>query len=245
MPSYKVLKGTGPSGWTRFAFEPLVTCPEGSGQGTASPSPAAEEAVGTEPNGKNPLDELEQMIRQRLLEAERRAEELEREAYQRGYEQGRKDGYAFGSSSIEKIRERLDTLAASFEALPAQILRDYRQWLMEAALTLARHLFQAEAAVNPSVLERLVNQILDHMDQSQSVTIVFHPKDRDLLQKHGILERWLSSPSERDGTVRIVVDPQISRGGCRVHSALQEIDALVETRLKNLREALFAHETEP
>ncbi len=182
MPSYKVLKGTAPAGWTRFAFEPLDADPNGSCPGSDSLSHAGANAPAVEPEGANPLDELEQVVRQRLLEAERRAEELEREAYEKGYEQGRKDGYAFGASSIEKIRERLDTVAASLEALPAQVLRDYRQWLIEAALTLARHLFQAAVTVNPSVLEKLVDQILDHMERSQAVTIVFHPKDRDLLQ---------------------------------------------------------------
>ncbi len=134
-------------------------------------------------------------------------------------------------------------MAASLEALSARVLADYRQWLLEAALALSRHLFQAAVTVNPSVLEKLVDEILDHMDRSQAITIVLHPKDRDLLQKHGILERWLSAPVEGTGTMRIALDPHISRGGCRVHSALQEIDALVETRLKNLREVLFAHES--
>lgn len=45
--------------------------------------------------------------------------------------------------------------------------------------------------------------------------------------------------------MRIVTDPHISRGGCRVSSALQEVDALVETRLKNLHEALFSHDNDP
>lgn len=243
MPSFKVLKGTEPAGWTRFAFEPLDTAPDdGRLPGDPLSSPSGNTGD-NETDTANSLDALEQVIRQRLLEAERRAEELEREAYQKGYEQGRKDGYAFGASGIEKIRERLEAVAASLEALPAQVLGDYRRWLMEAALTLARHLFRAAVAVNPSVLEKLVDEILDHMDRSQAITIVLHPKDRDLLQKHGIVDRWLSEPSQGAGTVRIALDPQISRGGCRVHSALQDIDALVETRLKNLHEVLFAHES--
>ncbi len=245
MPSFKVLKGTGPSGWTRFAFEPIEAEPDRSSPGTDPLSVMAQDCPAADQFDKNPLDELEEVIRRRLQEAERRAEELEREAYQKGYEQGRKDGYAFGSSSIEKIRERLESVASSLETLPAQVLRDYRQWLIEAALTLARHLVHAAVAVDPSVVESLVDEILDQMDRSQTITIVLHPKDRDLLQKHRILERWLAAPADGAGAVRIALDPHISRGGCRVHSALQEIDALLETRLKNLRETLFAHETQP
>lgn len=244
MPSYKVLKGSGPSSWTRFAFEPIEAAPDGFCAETDSSSTALKDSPDPEPDDKNPLDELEEVIRRRHQEAERRAEELEREAYQKGYEQGRKDGYAFGSSSIEKIRQRLESVASSLETLPAQVLRDYRQWLMEAALTLARHLVHAAVAIDPSVVESLVDAILDQIDRSQTVTIVLHPKDRDLLQKHGILERWLAPP-EGASAVRIALDPHISRGGCRVHSALQDIDALLETRLKNLRETLFAHETQP
>jgi len=243
MPSFKVLKGTAPAGWTHFAFEPL-DAESGDSPLPTDPLLSPGEATASDADDAvNSLDELEQVIRQRLLEAERRAEELEREAYQKGYEQGRKDGYAFGASSIEKIRERLDAVAASLEALPARVLGDYRRWLLEAALTLSRHLFQAAVTVNPSVLEKLVDEILDHMDRSQTITLVLHPKDHDLLQKHGILERWLAGPSEGAGPVRIALDPHISRGGCRVHSAFQEIDALVETRLKNLQEVLFSYES--
>lgn len=242
MPSFKVLKGTQPASVERFAFEPLETelrgdtsldksCPTAPAPPTAEGSPSSD-----------PLDNLEQMVRQRLLEAQRRAEELEREAYQKGYEQGQKDGYAFGSSSIEKIRERLETLADAFEHIPSQVLRDYRHWLIEAALTLSRHLLTAAVSLNPSAVETLVDQILDHMDRSHTVTVVLHPKDRDLLQKHGMLQRWLSAPADGGGPVRVAVDPQMSRGGCRVYSDLQEIDAQVETRVKNLREALFSNE---
>lgn len=240
MPSYKVLKGTGRADISRFSFKAFD--PESSRKCGISSSEASLPSEDSRGEGeKNPLDELEELVRQRLLEAERRAEELEREAYQKGYEQGQKDGYAFGASGIEKVRERLDTVATSLEQLPQQVLHEYRHWLIEAALTLSRHLLTAAVCINPAVLESLIDHILEHMDRSQTITIVLHPNDRDLLQKHGVLERWLSPPPQGQSPLRVTVDPSIQRGGCRVESALQDIDALVETRLENLREVLFRH----
>ncbi len=242
MPSFKVLKGTGSAHVSRFAFEALDTElsrePSSISFETSTPSETP-----TTPNDRDPLNELETLIRQRMLEAERRSEELEREAYQKGYEQGQKDGYAFGASSIQKVRERLEILAASLEETPKEVMRHYRTWLLEAALTISRHLLTATVSINPSVVENLVDLILEHMDQSQTITIVLHPKDRDLLEKHGVLARWLATPSDGHGSIRVTVDSTMSRGGCRVESAIQEIDALVETRLENLREVLFAHDS--
>ncbi|MGQ9670474.1 FliH/SctL family protein [Desulfosoma sp.] len=240
MPSFKVLKGTGRANVSRFSFETFDPessreCGLKSSEASSPPEDSAEAAA------KNPLDELEELVRLRLLEAERRAEELEREAYQKGYEQGQRDGYAFGASAVEKVRERLDTLATSLEQMHQQVLREYRHWLLEAALTLSRHLLTAAVGINPKVLESLVDHILEQMDRSQAITIVLHPNDRDLLEKHGVLERWLSPPPLGQSPFRVTVDSSIQRGGCRVESALQEIDALVETRLENLREVLFSH----
>ncbi|ROR01872.1 FliH/SctL family protein [Desulfosoma caldarium] len=240
MPSFKVLKGTDRAGVSRFAFEPLdpKSLQEGGSRSSEGSVPSKESM---EVSGHNPLDDLEELVRQRLLEAERRAEELEREAYQKGYEQGQKDGYAFGASGIEKIRERLNSLAASLEQIPQQVLHEYRDWLIEAALTLSRHLLTEAVSINPTVLESLVDHILEHMDRSHAITIVLHPNDRDLLQKHGVLERWLSPPPKGQASLQVTVDPSIQRGGCRFESAMQDIDALVETRLRNLREILFSH----
>ena len=63
-------------------------------------------ALGAFPGDEDVLSAAETIMREAeetLTEARRRAEEMEREAYQRGFSQGEKAGMAFGEKKLEPV----------------------------------------------------------------------------------------------------------------------------------------------
>ncbi len=65
----------------------------------------------------------EELYRRKLLELERRTQEIERDAYSQGFAQGEKDGFDYGQKSVQVIKSQLERIAQNMEALPAKILR--------------------------------------------------------------------------------------------------------------------------
>jgi flagellar assembly protein FliH len=182
------------------------------------------------------LMEIESMIQQRLLEAERRAQEIEQEGYEKGYEQGVKDGTEFGRKSMQVAREQFEALLEKLIDLPRHAFEDYRNWFIAACLAVSRHIVQREMQTRPELLIELMNQVLSSAEESQGITLYVHPKDLELLNSQTSLEDILQGA---DRVFAMKVDPRMSRGGCRLESDIQMIDASLENRLSILEQTLL------
>ncbi len=185
----------------------------------------------------DPLKELEEAIQERLLEAERRAEEIERDAYEQGYAQGLKDGTEYGRKSMQVTQEQMEALFETLQTLPSRVLHDYRNWLVASCVAITKHVIQKELRTRPQVLLKLVQDVLAEVESSQSVTLTLHPKDLEMLTRHTNFTVPANSP---EGPFMVKTDPQMERGGCRVESDIQLIDAGIDKRLVRIEQELKA-----
>jgi flagellar assembly protein FliH len=186
----------------------------------------------------DPLVELESTIQKRLLEAERKAQEIEKEAYERGYAQGEKDGIEYGRKSMQITKERMEQLLGGLAALPEKVFKDYREWFLTTSLAVARRLVIRELTTQPEAFAQLVDSLLAEAEAGQSVTISINPSDLDMMRKHTDFQ------AIEEGSGRAVVikpDPQLERGGCRLESDIQLLDASMDARFALLEEARLHH----
>ncbi len=199
-----------------------------------------------EPEGPDPLQVLEETIQRQLAETEatiqkqlaeakRRAEEMEKDGYEKGYSQGLKDGTEFGKKSMLVAKEQFEKLKASLGELPRRIMSDYREWFIETCLGIARQVIRIEAEAHPEALLHVIRELLEEVEEKQAITIFLNPKDLEALDKHADKESLV----ERDErTVILKPDPDVERGGCRMENDVQLIDASLGTRLAMVEEAL-------
>ncbi len=185
----------------------------------------------------DPLKELEETIQERLLEAERRAEEIERDAYEQGYAQGLKDGTEYGRKSMQVTQEQMEALFETLQALPSQVLHDYRNWLVASCVAITKHVIQKELRTRPQVLLQLVQDLLAEVESSQSVTLTLHPKDLEMLTRH---TNFTVPANSSEGPFVVKTDPGMERGSCCVESDIQLIDAGIDKQLVRIEQELKA-----
>ena len=185
---------------------------------------------------QDPFSDLEEIIRNRLLEAQTRAEELESEGYEKGYAQGLKDGTEYGTKSMEVVSEQFERLFAGVQDLPRHVFKDYRNWLLATSITISRQIVKKELQTRPELIVGLIESLLTQTEEDQGVAIYLHPKDLDLLRNHTSLENLIDS-GERPLSLK--PDSQMERGGCRLESDIRMIDASIETQFSLIEEALF------
>lgn len=177
-----------------------------------------------------------------LLEAERRAAELEEEGYRKGFEQGQKDGFEYGQKSMAIVKDHLERFCRDLEKMPQQILGHYRNWLVETSLSIARHIIRREVKGDLTHLSNLIDELLAQAHERHNLSLWVHPDDFELLKNHtSILE--LSSSQGRQLSLR--ADPGMERGGCRLESDLEVLDASIEKQFSLLGEILKPHEVIP
>lgn len=152
--------------------------------------------------------------------------------YQEGFAKGQAEGHAEGRAAGEQEgRELVERMRRIFDALaePIRELDDsVEQALTDLALTIARQIIRREIATQPDEILAVVHEAVGLLPlTAREVSVRLHPDDarylRDNLQGSDEAAAW-----------KLIDDPTISRGGCRVNSASSEIDATVEHRIAAL-----------
>lgn len=186
----------------------------------------------------DPLQELEEIVKNRLFEVERKAEALEKEAYEKGYAQGEQDGFEYGKRNILIVNEHLERILGGLQDVPRKIFQDYRDWLLSTSIAIARHVVRGELQTSAEAIVRLVDAVLDEAEEAHSVTLYLNPADIELMKKH---TDFVNLTQREGSSCTFKPDNKIDRGGCRLESDIQVIDAAVETRVALVEKQLRQH----
>lgn len=157
---------------------------------------------------------------------------LEREAWENGYAAGREAGLEAvrreQQAQLDELDQRLRRWAQILELL-AQPLRELDEQvegqLAQLAGAIARQVVRREIRTQPDQIVAVIRETVALLPvATRDVRVHLHPDDATLVRER------LREPGA-EGAWRIVEDPVLARGGCRVTTENSTIDARVEQRL--------------
>ena len=165
----------------------------------------------------------------------RRREDLqliEREAWDSGYAAGREAGImAVRNEQLrlnDELHDRARRLGHILELLakPLQELDDSVYESLAAVVeAIVRQLMRRELRIAPEQIIDVVRTAVGELPMAaRDVRVHLHPDDAALLR-----EKLVEPASDR--AWRVVEDPVLTRGGCRVSSENSTIDARIESRI--------------
>lgn len=157
------------------------------------------------------------------------------DAQRKGYEDGLREGYAKGleqgREQAEPERLYLRELGERFGAEIAQAEARIAGDLLRLALDIAKAMLKTALNVRPELMIPVVRDAIRHLPTlQQPAVLVLNPLDAALV--HGGLGDELASAGWR-----IAEDHQMERGGCRIETASNQIDATNSTRWQRISSA--------
>lgn len=172
-----------------------------------------------------------------LLTAER-IEQIERQAHEEGFEAGFKEGLERGREEIERRARLLERLMENLAEPLAAVDAEVEQELVGIAIATARQLVRRELRQDPGQIVAVVREAMAVLPSSaRSVELRLHPEDaavvREALHVSDDERRW-----------RIVEDPVLTRGGCKVNTEAAQVDATLESRLNAVAAQVLGGERE-
>lgn len=169
-------------------------------------------------------------------------ERLHKKAHDDGFERGRAEGFRYGhqealeaargqiAERIALLDELLAALAAPFRRLDDQVERE----VVGLVVAIVRQLVRREVRTDPGQIVGVVREALAILPvASRNVRVVLNPEDAALV-------RQVYALSDSELTWKIVEDPVVARGGCRVVTETSQVDATLESRLAALIAPLLA-----
>jgi flagellar assembly protein FliH len=150
------------------------------------------------------------------------------EGHAAGYADGIQDGQARAAAELAQIQ----AIAASFGQAVAAADETIAADVLDLALHLARGMLRTALEVKPELVIPVVREAIEYLPAlQQPALLMLNPLDVDIV-RNGIGE-------ELDkGGWRVVPDPAIARGGCKVDTATNQIDAQAAARWQRLAHSL-------
>ena len=153
-----------------------------------------------------------------------------------GYEEGRAAGHAEalaeGRAQAAQEMEHLKAIAATFGEAIAQADETVAQEALDLALNLARGMLRTALAVKPELVLPVVQEAIGYLPVfQQPARIMLHPDDALLVREH------IGEELDKGGW-RVINDAGLSRGGCKIDTQQNQIDATAEARWTRLAQAL-------
>lgn len=182
-----------------------------------------------------------------VTDAQAKADELladaERRGYDEGFKRGQADGHAEGQEAaaahrapaelLELARRAVDELHRATEQLPRQVLA--------FAVEIAEKIVGEVAGDIRSARANLV-KVLELGGGYREVTILVNPSQLAALREH--CREVVEAMSFR-GTVHLVADESVGRGGAKLVSGQGQIDAGIATQWDAVVKALLPERQEP
>ena len=150
------------------------------------------------------------------------------EGHAAGYEEGLALGRAAAAEELEYLRQLATSFGAAVTHADDAIAND----VLELALHLARGMVRTAFDVKPDLILPVVREAIDYLPNlQQPALLMLHPEDALIVQS------TIGHELDKGGW-RIVEDESIARGGCRVDTASNQIDAQIASRWQRLTHAL-------
>lgn len=149
-----------------------------------------------------------------------------------GHAQGYADGAAAGQIEASAELEHLRSIAATFSDAVVQADETIAHDVLELALRLARGMVRTAFDVRPELILPVVQEAIGYLPVlAQPAVLTLNPQDaeivRDSMGQELIKGGW-----------RIAEDIGMARGGCRVDTASNQIDAQAAARWGRLTHSL-------
>ncbi len=159
------------------------------------------------------------------------AADIER-MHNEAHEQGYAAGYAEGIADAKNVTKRMQTMLNNLQQAVGEIDQRIADQLLATSIEIASQVVRQSLRVKPELLLPVVREAVAALHPNTGhPALLAHPDDAALIRaqmgEHLAHNNW-----------RIIEDPAITRGGCRVELGSSEVDATLETRWKRVIDAI-------
>lgn len=183
---------------------------------------------------------LKELEARALKEVREKSLLIEKEAYEKGFEQGEKDGRELGLKRLDVVIHQLKKALLEIERQQEGFRQSYESEMLRLMLCIGKRIFRQELLCHEEAILAVLREAFQYVTDRGKVLVRLNPVDYQYLLTH--TGEVPFSPDERDG-VKMIEDPSITRGGCLLETSFGEVDATFESQFDEMI-ALIRHQGE-
>jgi flagellar assembly protein FliH len=158
-------------------------------------------------------------------------ERVEREAYHRGFSEGRAVGREQAAAEVQPLLDQLGRSLASLTSLRSRIRSEAEGDLLKLAVAIARRVLHRELTLDPESIEGLIRVALEKLQARELCRVRVHPDQEAAIRSS--LERFSNSQK-----VELVADSSMQCGDVLFETAHGNLDGSIESQLQEIERGL-------
>lgn len=178
----------------------------------------------------------EARIKAMMAETEKKVSDIERDAYQRGLDSGRTEGYEAGKVEAMRLVDRLHTIIAKIIERRSEIIEESEAQLVGLVLSISRKIVKVLTENQKNVVINNVLQALRKLKNKSDVAIRVNLEDLKVTSDH---IKEIVGKIERVGNVSVMEDSSVDPGGCIIETDFGEIDARISSQFKEIEDKIL------
>lgn len=164
-------------------------------------------------------------------------QQARQEASEKGYQEGLAKGMKAAEAKIAQQARSLKSLISSLAEPLKELDEKVETELVELALLIAKQLIRRELKLDSGQVVAVVKEAVAALpSSSHTIKLYLHPEDA------GLVKTALQLDATESDRWKIIEDPVLTRGGCRVQTENSQIDATIENRLSSIIANLLGDE---
>jgi flagellar assembly protein FliH len=163
-------------------------------------------------------------------------EEIRKKAYEEGFAEGEKKGFAARKEDAVALVNRLDSLLTDMEGIWKQLVGAYEKQMIQLICRMSEKVVFGHIKMDHEVVKRAIFNALKMIPEPVDVSIEVNPEDAEYIET--IKEDFFSHLKTLKH-ISVISNPSITRGGCAVKTIQGEVDATLESRLEAIRDAVI------
>jgi len=190
--------------------------------------------------GKKFSPQFEQHLKEMEAKIFQQAKEkiliLEKEAYEKGFAQGEKNGLELGQKRIETMIGQLNSVLKDVERQRIDLYKKYIKEMVQLVLSIAKKVLHREVTIQEDTIAFTLQEAFKYVLDQRKVFVHLNPVDYQFLLSHR--ERLPFAGEEARG-INLVEDPAVTRGSSLLETSFGDIDATLENQLDQIASLIW------
>jgi len=167
-----------------------------------------------------------------LKRAKEKALLIEKEAYEKGFAQGEKDGLELGQKKFETVLDSFRQILLELDRLRGNLYKEHEREMVQLIFAIARKILRHDLPLPEEVIKETLGAAFQYVIEPRKIAVHLNPKDHQYLLSHA--DALPCGRNEEAKGIKMVPDPAITRGGCFLKTSFGDIDATLESQLDQI-----------
>lgn len=159
---------------------------------------------------------------------------IEREAYEKGFAQGQKDGLDLEKSKLQEMGKQYESLLAELRDLKTLIYSESENEMLRMIMLIVTKIIGEEIKTGEQIIRHSIQSASRFLSDKRKIRVIINPDDMEEVKK---MLPDLSALT-KGGHFQLTEDLTVGKGGCVLETGFGRINATIEDQLSEIEDII-------